>query len=63
MEKLLVDVLIDKNLFAAQQGEVENIYRAANEKYSINKQKMRRYASRRNQQEEVEKYLVKTSAI
>ena len=63
LEKLLVDVLIDKNLFAAQQGEVENIYRAANEKYSINKQKMRRYASRRNQQEEVEKYLVKTSAI
>ena len=63
LEKLLVDVLIDKDLFASQQGEVENIYKAANEKYSINKQKMRRYASRRNQQKEVERYLVKTSAI
>lgn len=62
LEKLLVDMLIDESLFAAQQGELDFIFQRAQEKYSLNKQKMKRYASRRNQQEELEKYLIKTSA-
>ena len=57
LEKLLVDIIIDKELFAAQQGELNFIYKTAFNKYNINKLKMKRYAARRNRETEVEKLI------
>lgn len=57
LEKILVDILIDKELFAAQQGELDFIFKSAFYKYDINKAKMKRYAARRNREEEVEKII------
>tara|TARA_R100000353_G_scaffold52219_2_gene41567 strand:- start:71906 stop:72736 length:831 start_codon:yes stop_codon:yes gene_type:complete len=54
LEKLLVDMLIDTNLFGAQQSELEFVYRSAFEKFEISKSKMKRYAHRRNRETEVE---------
>lgn len=57
LEKLLVDIIIDKELFAAQQGELEFIYNSAFKKYAINTAKMKRYAIRRNKESELEKMI------
>lgn len=54
LEKLLVDMLIDVELFAAQQNETENIMKNAMDRYLINELKMRRYAIRRNRESEIE---------
>ena len=54
LEKLLVDMIIDTKLYAAQQSEIEFIYATAFEKYEVNKNKMKRYAYRRNRENEVE---------
>jgi DNA-binding PadR family transcriptional regulator len=54
LEKLLVDIIIDKELFAAQQGEIEFIFKTAFSKYALNKLKMKRYAMRRNREKEIE---------
>jgi hypothetical protein len=53
IEKLLVDMTIDVEIYAAQQSEIEFIYENVFEKYEINKNKMKRYAYRRNRQNEV----------
>ena len=60
LEKLLVDILIDKELFAAQQGELDFIYKSAFKKYDINKAKMKRYAVRRNKERELERIINST---
>lgn len=57
LEKMLVDIIIDKELFAAQQGELAFIYRSAFKKYAINTAKMKRYAIRRNKESELEKII------
>jgi hypothetical protein len=62
LEKLLVDCLADKDLFAAQQNEIEFIYQTANSRFSLNVNKLRRYARRRNQFEKVTELLDKTLA-
>lgn len=62
LEKLLVDCLADKDLFAAQQNEIEFIYRTANSRFSLNINRLRRYARRRNQFEKVTELLNKTLA-
>ncbi len=49
IEKLLIDSIIDTDLFAAQQDELDNIYQSVFDKYFINMNKIRRYARRRNQ--------------
>jgi len=54
MEKLLVDMTIDTKMYGAQQGEIEFIYANAFNKYEVNKNKMKRYAYRRNRENEVE---------
>ena len=54
LEKLLVDMIIDKDLFAAQQGELDFIYNTAFKKHAVNTAKMRRYAMRRNREYEIE---------
>lgn len=59
LEKLLVDIIIDKELFAAQQGEIDFIYQSAFKKYAINTAKMKRYAIRRNRETELEKIINK----
>jgi len=62
LEKVLVDILIDKDLFATQQGELDFIYKSAFKKYAINTAKMKRYAIRRNKENEVEK-MINTSLV
>ncbi len=57
LEKLLVDSLIDTDLFAAQQNELQYIYSTVLDQYNININKLSRYARRRNQQGELTKYL------
>lgn len=54
IEKLLVDMTIDIKMYAAQQNEIESIYTNTFEKYEVNKNKMKRYAYRRNRENEVE---------
>jgi c-di-AMP phosphodiesterase-like protein len=53
LEKLLVDMTIDTKVYAAQQSEIESIYVNAFDKYEVNKNKMKRYAYRRNRNNEV----------
>jgi predicted transcriptional regulator of viral defense system len=53
LEKILVDIIADDELFAAQQGELEFIFKSAFDKYNINESKMKRYASRRNREVEI----------
>lgn len=60
LEKVLVDILIDKELFAAQQGEIDFIYKSAFKKYAINTSKMKRYAIRRNKELELEQMISQT---
>lgn len=55
LEKILVDIVADDELFAAQQGELEFIFKSAFDKYNINESKMKRYASRRNRKAEIKK--------
>lgn len=62
LEKLLVDMLIDKEIFAAQQGELEEIYASAFDRYEINIPKMKRYALRRNRENKVSKMINLISA-
>lgn len=57
LEKLLVDMLADTNLFSAQQNETGFIMKAAIEQFAINELKMKRYALRRNRENEVEKLI------
>ncbi len=57
LEKILVDMLIDKELFAAQQGELDFIFKSAFDKYDINEAKMKRYAARRNREKELERIM------
>ncbi len=54
LEKLLIDCLIDTELFAAQQDELDNVYTSVFNKYLLNINKIRRYARRRAQLNEFE---------
>ena len=62
LEKLLVDMLIDRALFSAQQNEKEFIMRSAMENVTLNELKMRRYAIRRNREKEIDELLNINSA-
>lgn len=62
LEKLLVDMLIDDDLFAAQQSELSFIYENALKNYTINKLQMKRYALRRNREQKVTRLLGETMA-
>jgi len=57
LEKLLVDMLIDTELFSAQQNELHFIIKTASEKFSLNKLKMKRYAVRRNRESKLDKLM------
>jgi len=53
LEKILVDVIGDNELFFASGYETYNIFEFALERNHINKSKLLRYASRRNRKEKV----------
>ena len=57
LEKILVDVIGDNELFFASGYETYNIFEFALERNHINKSKLLRYASRRNRREKVEQIL------
>ena len=58
LEKMLVDVFCDDVLFSAQQGgEMRTLFREALNKYSVNENRMLRYADRRRKKESLTKYL------
>lgn len=58
IEKMLVDLYCDVDLFDLFQGNEKNIiYSEAFKKYTINNSKLLRYASRRGKKEEIEKYI------
>lgn len=54
LEKIIVDLLADNELFYFLQGnELVNIIRNTTDKYAIQKAKLLRYAKRRNKKEEI----------
>jgi len=55
-------MLIDNDLFGAQQNEIEFIYKSVMEKYNVNQRMMKRYSQRRNREKELIEVLNKTSA-
>lgn len=58
LEKLLVDVFCDKIIFSAYQGnEIKTIFSSAFSKYTVNKNKLLRYANRRGKKEEIQNLL------
>ena len=62
IEKMLVDIFCDPLTFDAQQGsELEMIFRKSFEKYTVNENKMLRYADRRRKKKELSEFLDKIS--
>ncbi len=62
IEKMLVDIFCDETIFAAQRGgEMQNIFREAYNRYTINESGMLRYADRRGKKKTFDKYLNKVS--
>lgn len=57
LEKLIVDMLADTSLFSAQQNEKETITKNLYQLYSLNEPRMRRYASRRNKEKEIDEII------
>jgi hypothetical protein len=62
IEKILVDLYTDKETFFFLQGsEMLNIFANALEKYTVNTDRLLRYAKRRNKREELKKLLTQIS--
>ncbi len=58
LEKILVDLFADKEIFYFLQGnELLNIFKNAMEKYTVNTDKLLRYAKRRNKNKEIREIL------
>ena len=58
LEKMLVDIFCDETFFAAQQGaEMRTVFNEALGKYTINQNKMLRYADRRKRKIDFNNYL------
>jgi hypothetical protein len=57
IEKLLVDIVGDKEFLFLQGSEINHVYTSAFEKHNLNKNKLLRYATRRGRKEEVEELL------
>lgn len=58
IEKLLVDLFVDKTIFQMYQGnELKHIFKNAFEKYTVNINKLLRYANRRGAKKEIEDYV------
>ncbi len=64
IEKMLVDVFCDNVIFAAQQGsEMRTIFQEAMDKYTVNENRMIRYADRRRKKETFMNYLSSVSNL
>jgi hypothetical protein len=64
LEKMLVDIFCDDVIFSAQQGsEMRTIFNESLNKYTINKDRMFRYAGRRRKKESFKKYLNLTTNL
>ena len=58
IEKMLVDIFCEETLFAAQQGaEMRTVFNEALSKYTVNQNKMLRYADRRKRKNDFINYL------
>lgn len=57
VEKILIDLIADKDIFSAQQSELDTIYLTARTKYTLSIAKLNRYAMRRNKETELREYL------
>lgn len=58
IEKMLVDIFCDELVFSAQQGsEMRTIFMEAMNKYSVNENRMLRYADRRRKKDSFRNYL------
>ena len=58
IEKVLVDLVADSEVFFFLQGqEILNIFENATDKYTVNRDRLLRYAKRRNKKEEIERIL------
>ncbi len=58
IEKMMVDIFCDSVVFSTQQGaEMRTIFNEAFSKYTINENRMLRYANRRRKKESFQKYL------
>jgi hypothetical protein len=58
LEKILVDLYSDKDVFYAYQGsELKHIWENAFRKYTIQQDKLLRYADRRRKKEEIKTYI------
>lgn len=64
LEKVLVDVFCDESIFASQQGsEMNHLFEEALEKYSLNENRMLRYADRKNKKESFNTFLSRVSKL
>ncbi len=62
IEKILVDLVADSETFFLLQGhEMLNVFESAMGKYTINTDRLLRYAKRRNKKEELQKILMQIS--
>lgn len=61
LEKILVDLMADKSLFFTYQEELDDIVHTAFDKFIINRDKLRRYARRRNRATQVDQLLSQLS--
>jgi len=58
IEKILVDIFCDIIIFSAQQGsELVNIFKSAFDKYTVNENRMLRYADRRRKKKNLNIFL------
>ena len=57
IEKMLVDLAVDKEFMSFQGSEIYTIFESAMEQYTINQNALLRYATRKNKKEEVEKII------
>lgn len=64
LEKILVDLFIDTELFITYQGkELINIFNSANENYALNYTTIFGYADRRNKKIEIDKFIFEKTNI
>ena len=64
IEKILVDIYCNKNLFISFQGrQYKELFITANNKYSINRKTLFAYSKRRKREEKLQKYLKNNGII